>query len=1689
MPRPLVRYKSLPALNTAGLSSDPADETRQNGSAFPAQSEPVDPELIKPFQLGFEREIVLRAVQDSSKKLSDVYYHTPDGQKLRSRPQVAEYLWRNPKLLLTADNFTFSRKTIYRSPQEVVRQATRRCNNGTQSGTPNTSTQAPKTPLFGSTGEEPAAADAPALSCAGRDDGLPVRRSTRKQCLCCRESLDTHKRSRRTDPPSAASQAKKSRKSEGPGSQPTKGEPTKARQPRGRPPTNSRPTTSRGPGRPPKRRRAQSLGRPPKLTADLSEAAKPAGGRKPEGAREREKRLAARRSLAGSPSSVFDELTMPEDSEYEPASSDDDRSSLESSPKRAFVLLQDVLREDKASRKLHLDSSAGRPSSGESGSVAPITLRAHVPPWQNSVSWEIYELLKERKMKDGSAVADDERSETAAGKPGSGRMALPGLSRQGRTGCEDEEQCAADLLNGGPTIVEGSTEALEVALEDAEAGGSTALELSPARESPTQSPATAQRSRQQSPVSIAPKRSPTNSGTAFALCSINCPLAVGQTPQLVCTRCLCHFHPVCVGLEDIHPHVTGGQFICKPCSKASYHRVGKGSAAKSSTQPAPVGSATSGGAKPSQVQGPSTVPVASTVPPSAPCPSFVTSVGGVSTGASSSPATVSMPLAQVVAAPAGHGSMLPPLRFVYVATEPQSAQPGLLPPTLTVGAPSPTLPVRANAQPLRMPTLIAAPRPSSTALPVIRSPGVPTVRLQSAPSANPMQYYVIHLKHKLNDIDTRSLSLLMQQAALKGPAELQRVCNGQGVVLQKATGLRACASEPSLPTGLSPASPQLPALPPPTASVSQAPVTTQPASAAAQQPASANSSVLRKVDISSESSTASAATVPTSAASSQPPAATVSAQKPVSENALPVVQGQPEVLASGVDTNSQPAVNVSACAEAARKVPKGKPKTRNRTAVPGTRGRALLPKPDGMQAVPGSEPSNTANITTREADCVVVAATAPQETVTTAGILRPDEHTEAAAEERRDTDTPMATFCKIENVVSMAAAESEWPAVSDSSEGEGRLVIVEGEGAEGSSNHNHVDEGSSKTSEETTTTLVSTQVEKPSERSLSEPLVPPTPPSDSNHSAEATESSASEQGPSDARASSVVTVQCTRKAARVKRVKRRKPPLDASASPSTSSPIWIRTQRHMAFVRDQSSSVDALALHRDLVPNSARAFADLDCAMMALNSIFSWLPLPSLCSAAQVCKSWNIAANSPFLWKRIDFRQFRVKDWDTCVTKMRFRCPEELILDGESLDHLLPHAEHLGTVERVSLEVNPRQLACVSRAFPALRSLRAVVMRKGSAAVVVSASQNGGVGGDGSVVGEPQPPRQASLGCLTELLCIRGLEHLELSGAHGLALLPLTMMPSILAQRCQQLRSLSLTTVQQLSPVVVFPISLLEQLEELRLGNCTNWSNASFVNLCQLRELRRLTLEHGEDGPGFHTMLLKLNRLESLELKRWTLRDSLRDVLPRMKRLRSLLLWPHINGLASRTHKNVLHSCLSTGAGLERFTWIVGCKQLVRGGGSSGGGGTNKVLSLSLVQQVAPDLRLSFEPGTLCGCQAAADPVPASSASSSKAAEAATCASPNAKGRKSTSFVGAGNASPSNATSSRASSCTSPRKSATAPASNPEALCCPLAQKISEVWKPSAEETWHMTLRQLRDGLQRLMVPRTAVCVCLHLES
>ncbi|XP_075732214.1 uncharacterized protein LOC142774964 [Rhipicephalus microplus] len=80
------------------------------------------------------------------------------------------------------------------------------------------------------------------------------------------------------------------------------------------------------------------------------------------------------------------------------------------------------------------------------------------------------------------------------------------------------------------------------------------------------------------------------------------------------------------------------------------------------------------------------------------------------------------------------------------------------------------------------------------------------------------------------------------------------------------------------------------------------------------------------------------------------------------------------------------------------------------------------------------------------------------------------------------------------------------------------------------------------------------------------------------------------------------------------------------------------------------------------------------------------------------------------------------------------------------------------------------------------------------------------------------------LGGLSELLYETSLKRLELSGARGLSLLPLTVPMDHLAEMCQGLRALSLLTVKSMKPATVLLVSRLKDLVELHLGDCVSWS-------------------------------------------------------------------------------------------------------------------------------------------------------------------------------------------------------------------------------------------------------------------------
>ncbi|XP_045111295.1 uncharacterized protein LOC123504644 isoform X3 [Portunus trituberculatus] len=105
--------------------SQPFDEETMQKVKKP-NMEPFDEETLqklkKPLLMGWIRELVQRKICSSSNK--DVYYHTPEGKKLRSSVEVDRYLAMMGIMDLSRENFTFFRAELgFGKPLEVTRDA------------------------------------------------------------------------------------------------------------------------------------------------------------------------------------------------------------------------------------------------------------------------------------------------------------------------------------------------------------------------------------------------------------------------------------------------------------------------------------------------------------------------------------------------------------------------------------------------------------------------------------------------------------------------------------------------------------------------------------------------------------------------------------------------------------------------------------------------------------------------------------------------------------------------------------------------------------------------------------------------------------------------------------------------------------------------------------------------------------------------------------------------------------------------------------------------------------------------------------------------------------------------------------------------------------------------------------------------------------------------------------------------------------------------------------------------------------------------------------------------------------------------------------------------------------------------------------------------------------------------------
>ncbi|KFD57234.1 hypothetical protein M514_01745 [Trichuris suis] len=125
MCRPSLRKKGRTGRAARKQHSKNVSTAKIESSSVPAVPPVQETDYLKPFEKGWVREMVRRAVVSKS-TAADIYYTSPDGIKFRSGKEIERFFKANPEKAagLRSDYFTFKRILLgWNGPEEFVRKA------------------------------------------------------------------------------------------------------------------------------------------------------------------------------------------------------------------------------------------------------------------------------------------------------------------------------------------------------------------------------------------------------------------------------------------------------------------------------------------------------------------------------------------------------------------------------------------------------------------------------------------------------------------------------------------------------------------------------------------------------------------------------------------------------------------------------------------------------------------------------------------------------------------------------------------------------------------------------------------------------------------------------------------------------------------------------------------------------------------------------------------------------------------------------------------------------------------------------------------------------------------------------------------------------------------------------------------------------------------------------------------------------------------------------------------------------------------------------------------------------------------------------------------------------------------------------------------------------------------------------
>lgn len=313
--------------------------------------------------------------------------------------------------------------------------------------------------------------------------------------------------------------------------------------------------------------------------------------------------------------------------------------------------------------------------------------------------------------------------------------------------------------------------------------------------------------------------------------------------------------------------------------------------------------------------------------------------------------------------------------------------------------------------------------------------------------------------------------------------------------------------------------------------------------------------------------------------------------------------------------------------------------------------------------------------------------------------------------------------------------------------------------------------------------------------------------------------------------------------------------------------------------------------------------------------IFQYLNIQDLVRVGIVCKSWQRISQQPCLWKQISFADMRVASWSSMIRLLKKRSVQSIsLLDlvqwpdmAKTWHGLTDLLQELPDLRQVTFGNVPAAiLDLVCRQLPLLDTIRAESISNLK---------------DETRWAVPTPLDVGQFKKLTNL------KELRLKGPGGLVL-PSFSLDGGLEQlgNLVNLQVLSILSFKDVPETSFMFVSRLPNLRELSIGDCTDWTNAMYQEVGRCVGLHRLHLEKGGNIPdlGLGEALIKLDRLERLELLNYKIPVTFKSHLAQLSQLKHLVIQPDNTTLVAEMNSNTL-------AAIGSLTTLISLQWLVSG--------------------------------------------------------------------------------------------------------------------------------------------------------------